>query len=77
MAVSNFKQSNLPMGIASVEYLILLWKVLLFSIEDTFTRILSVQDEREIKMKWLVESQQILGLFMELIFYFTLLSELA
>ena len=41
----------MQMGNVSVEYLILLWKVLFFVFEGTFTRISSVQDERDI-LKW-------------------------
>ena len=38
----------MQMGNVSVEYLMLLWKVLFFWNEDTFTRISSVQEERNI-----------------------------
>ena len=55
----------MQMGNVSVEYLILLWKVLFFFLnEDTFTRITSVQDERDI-LKWNdVEFWQILVFFL-------------
>ena len=41
----------MQMGNVSVDYLILLWKVFSFLNEGTFTRISSVQNEREI-LKW-------------------------
>ena len=48
MAVRNiFKLSNMQMSNVSVEYLILLWKVLFFLNEGTFTRMSFVQDERD------------------------------
>ena len=52
MTVSKiFKQQNMQMGNASVEYLIFVVKSVNFDNEGTFTRISSMQDERDI-LKW-------------------------